>query len=180
MSAATGKYVLRRGAVKIRDSISMGVFRSLAARLLDVEGLKVNVVFDENMVYDQIARYDAKINTMFVGPNGLDEATVLHELLHAATVKIIHQFFTDASKLSPHARKAVEQLIKVAALAKKRLGSRYPNAFENLYEFVAYSQTDMDFQAALAQEQVGKLATATDKDVEQTELAEQRESKGGV
>jgi hypothetical protein len=179
---ADGKYVLRRGAVKIRDSISMGVFRSLAARLLDVEGLKVNVVFDENMVYDQIARYDAKTNTMFVGPNGLDEATVLHELLHAATVKIIHQFYTDASKLSPHARKAVEQLIKVAALAKKRLGSnpRYAPAFENLYEFVAYSQTDMDFQAALAQEQVGKLATVTDKDVEQTELAQERESKGGV
>jgi len=179
---ADGKYVLRRGVVKIRDSISMGVFRSLAARLLDVEGLKVNVVFDENMIYDQLARYDAKTNTMFVGPNGLDEATVLHELLHAATVKIIHQFFTDASKLSPHARKAVEQLIKVAALAKKRLGSNpsYAPAFENLYEFVAYSQTDMDFQIALAREQVGKLATVTDKDVEQTELAEQRESKGGV
>ena len=182
VTGVDGKTVLRRGAVKIRDSISMGVFRNLAARLLDVEGLKVNVVFDENMIYDQIARYDAKTNTMFVGPNGLDEATVLHELLHAATVKIIHQFFTDASKLSPHARKAVEQLIQVAALAKKRLGSnpRYAPAFENLYEFVAYSQTDMDFQEALHREQVGKLATVTNRDVEQTELAEQRESKGGV
>jgi hypothetical protein len=168
--------------IQIRDSIAMGVFRNLAARLLDVEGLKVNVVYDENMVYDQLARYDAKTNTMFVGPNGLDEATILHELLHAATVKIIHQFYTDASKLAPHARKAVEHLVQIAAMAKARLGSnpKFAPAFENLYEFVAYSQTDMDFQLALAQEQVGKIATVTAKDEEQTELSKHREQTGGA
>lgn len=165
----TGKrmklYNLEGEQIQIRNSIAMEVFRNLAARLLDVEGLKVNVVYDENMVYDQIARYDANTNTMYVGPNGLDEATVLHELLHAATVKIIHQFYTDASKLSAHARKAVEHLIQIAAMAKSRLGSnpQFAGAFENLYEFVAYSQTDMDFQHALAQEQVGSLATITAK-----------------
>ena len=177
-----GKPVARRGKVSIRDSIAMGVFRNLAARLLDVEGLKVNVVYDENMVYDQLARYDAKTNTMFVGPNGLDEATILHELLHAATVKIIHQFYTDASKLSPHARKAVEHLVQIASMAKARLGSnpQFAPAFENLYEFVAYSQTDMDFQFALAQEQVSKVATVTAKDEEQTELSKHREQTGGA
>jgi len=177
-----GKTVLRRASVNIRDPIAMGVFRNLAARLLDVEGLKVNVVYDENMVYDQLARYDAKTNTMFVGPNGLDEATILHELLHAATVKIIHQFFTDASKLSPHARKAVEHLVQIAAMAKSRLGSnpKFAGAFENLYEFVAYSQTDIDFQIALKEQQVGSLATVTEKSEEQTELAKHREQTGGA
>jgi len=173
--------VFKKATIKIRDSISMGVFRSLASTLADIDGLKVNVVFDENMIYDQLARYDAKTNTIYVGPNGLNEATILHELVHAATVKIIHQFYTDASKLTPRARQAVEQLIAIAAEAKKRLGSRFPNAFDNLYEFVSYSQTDIDFQEALHREQVGKLATTTNKTEEQSqELQLQRESTKGA
>jgi DNA-binding phage protein len=183
----TGKrmpiYDISGNRAQVRDSIAMGVFRNLAARLLDVEGLKVNVVFDENMIYDQIGRYDSKTNTMFVGPNGLDEATILHELLHAATVKIIHQFYTDASKLAPHARKAVEHLIRIAALAKARLGSnpKFAPAFENLYEFVAYSQTDMDFQVALSREQVTSAATVTARDEEQAKDVQlERELKGGA
>jgi len=178
---AYGRPIFKQGWRPIRDSISMGVFRSLAKTLGGLEGLKVNVVFDENMIYDQLARYDSRTNTIYVGPNGLDEATILHELVHAATVKIIHQFYTDASKLTPRARQAVEQLIAIAAEAKKRLGSRFPNAFDNLYEFVSYSQTDIDFQEALHREQVGKLATTTNKAEEQSaELQLQRESTSGA
>jgi hypothetical protein len=133
------------------------------------------------MVYDQLARYDANTNTMYVGPNGLDEATILHELTHAASVKIIHQFFTDASVLSERSRKAVEQLIKIASAAQKRLGNKYPNAFENLYEFVAYAMTDMNFQFDLSQTQVSSLATETNKTEEQAEEIQlQRESKRGA
>jgi hypothetical protein len=169
-----------RRPVNIRNSVAMQVFRGLASTLNNIEGFKVNVVYDENMVYDQIARYDANTNTLYVGPNGLDEATILHELVHAATVKIIHQFYIDPSVLTERSRKAVEQLIRVAAAAKSRLGSKYPNAFENLYEFVAYSQTDMDFQYDLAQQQVGKLAEATAKTEEQAQdIQLEREAKGG-
>jgi hypothetical protein len=178
---AYGRPIFKQGWRPIRDSISMGVFRSLAKTLGGLEGLKVNVVFDENMIYDQLARYDSRTNTIYVGPNGLNEATILHELVHAATVKIIHQFYTDASKLTPRARQAVEQLIAIAAEAKKRLGGRFPNAFDNLYEFVSYSQTDIDFQEALHREQVGKLATTTNKAEEQSaELQLQRESTSGA
>lgn len=167
--------------VKIRDSIAMGVFRNLASALGNIEGLKVNVVYDENMVYDQLARYDANTNTMYVGPNGLDEATILHELTHAATVKIIHQFFTDPSVLTERSRKAVEQLLKVASAAQKRLGSKYPNAFENLYEFVAYAMTDMDFQFDLANTQVFSVASTTAQTAEQAEEIQlQREAKRGA
>ena len=180
-----GKPVLRRGRVMVRDSVAMGIFRSLASRLLDVSGLNVNVVYDENMVYGDIAKYDAATNTLFVGPNGMNETTILHELTHAATVKIIHQYFTDKSKLAPHVVKAVEQMQNIASAAQARLGSKYPSAFENLYEFVAYAMTDMDFQYDLAQIQVSKLATATAKTTEtfspiQTELEAQRESKEGA
>lgn len=173
--------IFKKKKFNIRDSVAMGVFRNLAGALLGVENLKVNVVYDPNMVYGDLARYDANSNTVYVGPNGLDEATILHELTHAATVKIIHQFFTDASKLTPRARVAVEQLVRIASAAQKRLGAKYPNAFENLYEFIAYAMSDPDFQYDLAQEQVSKLATATNLGAEQNaDIQEQREATSGA
>jgi hypothetical protein len=158
------KIVHRRSKALIRDSIAQRIFRTLAERLVNVENLKVNVVFDENMTLDDIAKYNANTNTLYIGPNGLDEATVLHELTHAATVKIVHQYFTDKTKLPVHARKAVEQMQAIAIEAKKRLGSKHKNAFENLYEFIAYAMTDLSFQYELAQIQIPKLAEATNKE----------------
>jgi hypothetical protein len=130
-------------------------------------------VFDKNMVYDQLARYDANTNTLYVGPNGLDEATILHELTHAATVKIIHQFFTDKTKLDARQIAAVEQIQTIASYAKRIMGTRFPNAFENLYEFVAYALTDLNFQNELSKAQVPGIARATRKTEEEAEaLAE--------
>ena len=176
-TGTNGKTVLRRGVVNIRDSVALGIFRGLANTLSNVADLKVNVVFDKNMVHDQIAKYDANTNTLFVGPYGLDEATILHELTHAATVKIIHQFFTDKTKLDPRVAKSVERLLDIASAAKAKLGSTYPNAFDNLYEFVAYAMTDMEFQNELAGIQIPRLAYATAKTEEQSkELQLERET----
>jgi hypothetical protein len=175
------KPIFKKAGIRIRDSVAMGIFRSLAGTLGNIDGLKVNVVYDENMVYDQLARYDARTNTMYVGPNGLDEATILHELTHAATVKIIHQFFTDPSILPERSRKAVERLAEIASAAQRRLGSKYPNAFENLYEFIAYAMTDMDFQYDLAQIQIASLADTTAKtEVQAEEVQLQREATRGT
>ena len=175
------KPIFKKAGIRIRDSVAMGIFRSLAGTLGNIDNFKVNVVFDENMVYDQLARYDANTNTMYVGPNGLDEATILHELVHAATVKIIHQFFTDPSVLPERTRKSVERLVDIASAAQKRLGSKYPNAFENLYEFIAYAMTDMNFQYDLAQIQISRLAEATAKTEEQAEEVQlQREATRGA
>lgn len=176
-TGTNGKTVLRRGVVNIRDSVALGIFRGLANTLSNVADLRVNVVFDKNMVHDQIAKYDANTNTLFVGPYGLDEATILHELTHAATVKIIHQFFTDKTKLDPQVAKSVERLLDIASAAKAKLGSTYPNAFDNLYEFVAYAMTDMEFQNELAGIQIPRLAYATAKTEEQSkELQLERET----
>jgi hypothetical protein len=175
------KPIFKKAGIRIRDSVAMGIFRSLAGTLGNIDNLKVNVVFDENMIYDQLARYDANTNTMYIGPNGLDEATILHELVHAATVKIIHQFFTDPSVLPERTRKAVERLRDIASAAQKRLGSKYPNAFDNLYEFIAYAMTDMNFQYDLAQIQIARLAEATAMTEDQAEEVQlQREATRGA
>jgi len=162
-------YVMRRKVINIRDSVAMGVFRALAGKLANIADLKVNVVFDKNMVHEQIAKYDANTNTLYVGPYGLDEATILHELTHAATVKIIHQFFTDKTKLDPRVAASVERLVDIASAAKAKLGDKYPNAFDNLYEFIAYAMTDAEFQNELAGIQIPRLAFATAKTGQQSE-----------
>jgi len=185
----TGKFtsayyrpIFKDRLLPIRDSIAMGVFRALAGTLSNIDNFKVNVVYDENLIYDQLAIYKANTNTIYVGPNGLDEATILHELLHAATVKIIHQYFTDASKLTARSRESVKRLIQIASKAKEVLGNRpeFEPAFTDLYEFVAYSQTDMDFQFELSKIQVASLASATAKTEEQSlELQEERKTDRG-
>jgi len=186
----TGKFtsayyrpIFKNRKLPIRDSIAMGIFRALAGTLSNIDNFKVNVVYDENLIYDQLAVYKASTNTIYVGPNGLDEATILHELLHAATVKIIHQYFTDASKLTARSRESVKRLIQIASAAKKVLGNRpeFEAAFTDLYEFVAYSQTDMDFQFELSKIQVASLASATAKTEEQSkELQKERETDRGI
>ena len=186
----TGKFsspyyrpIFKDKKLPIRDSIAMGVFRALAGTLGNIDNFKVNVVYDENLIYNQLAVYKASTNTIYVGPNGLDEATILHELLHAATVKIIHQYFTDASKLTARSRESVKRLIQIASKAKEVLGNRpeFEPAFTDLYEFVAYSQTDMDFQFELSKIQVASLASATAKTEEQSlELQEERKTDRGI
>lgn len=147
--------------VTVRDSIARAVFRNLASVLSDVPGLKVNFVVDENMSPDSLGEYDAKTNTIYVSKQGMDEATLLHELVHAVTVQVIHNYYANKAALTPRAVAAVEHLQKIAAKAKTALPSKFSNAFENLYEFVAYAMTDMDFQLALSQVQVESLGKVT-------------------
>ena len=157
---------------KERNIFTRQIFRLLASSLNSIENFRVNVVFDENMTLANIAKYDANTNTLYVGPRGLDEATILHELTHAATVKLVHQFFTDKTKLPPNVVKAIENIQTIASAAQKLLGTKYPNAFDNLYEFIAYAMTDLDFQHDLASKQIPRLATVTEKNAEQAQAVQ--------
>ena len=153
----------------VRQGIHNAVYQNLATELAALPDFKVNIVYDPNLNKNEIATYDYKTNTVYVGPNGLTQGAILHELTHAATVKIIHEYYTNKENLTPRARESVEQLIKIKALAEPKLKSKedgkYAHAFDNLYEFIAYAMTDPDFQRELAQMQSPKIAKATDRDV---------------
>jgi hypothetical protein len=114
----------------------------------------------------KLAEYDPKTDTFYFTPGGFDESTVLHEIVHAGTVKIINQFLTDPSKLTAEQREAAEHLQKIYDHSKKRLGGRFKNAYENLYEFVSYALTDNKFQIALAEMQARPLAKYTGQAME--------------
>jgi hypothetical protein len=151
----------------IRKRASALTFRLLANSLNRLR-FTSTVVTDPNSKVIQrleregkLAEYDPKTDTFYFTPGGFDESTVLHEIVHAGTVKIINQFLTDPSKLTTEQREAAEHLQKIYDHSKKRLGGKFKNAYENLYEFVSYALTDNKFQIALADMQVRPLAKYT-------------------
>ena len=153
----------------IRKRASALTFRLLATSLNTLI-FNSKVITDPNNKVIQrleqeskLAEYNPKTDTFYFTPGGFDESTVLHEIVHAGTVKIISQYLKDPSKLTQTQRDAAEHLQKIYDFSKKRLGGRFKNAYENLYEFVSYAMTDNKFQIALAETQVRPLAKYTAK-----------------
>jgi hypothetical protein len=97
---------------------------------------------------DFIAYYDAKTDTVYVSNRGLNETAVLHELTHAATVKVISEVKSGKEK-DPNKVEAVKRLEALMQYSKKSLGGKYNRAFKNVYEFIAYAMTDHKFQVEL-------------------------------
>ncbi len=149
--------------IRVSREMSSKVYRNLAESLLSTIGdTKIKVVFDANLdPKEGLAKYDPKTNTMTFGPFGFTETAVLHEITHAVTAKIIRQFFKDPSVLTERQRKGVEHLQSIFALSQSRLGKKFPAAFKNLYEFVAYSMTDLKFQNELVKIQLDDAVRAT-------------------
>lgn len=146
-----------------RAKASKFIFQFIARRLNTIK-LDSTVVMDPNNEVIQklkregkLAEYDPKTDTFYFTEQGLDEATLLHEAVHAGTVKIISTYLTNPSALTAEQREAMEHLEKIFEFSKKRLGGKFKNAYENLYEFVGYALTDNAFQIALAETQVRPL-----------------------
>jgi hypothetical protein len=145
-------------------NVTAGIFRYLA-RTLSVMRFNSKVVLDVNdpviqrlRAEGKLAEYDPKTDTFYFTPEGMDEATVLHEVVHAGTVKLINQYLTDPTSLKPQQKEALDHLQKIYDFTKSRLASKYKNAFENLYEFVGYALTDPRFQGELANIQSRNLS----------------------
>jgi hypothetical protein len=146
-----------------RTKASKFIFQFIARRLNTIK-LDSAVMMDPNNEVIQklkregkLAEYDPKTDTFYFTEQGLDEATLLHEAVHAGTVKIINTYLTNPSALTAEQREAMEHLEKIFEFSKKRLGGKFKNAYENLYEFVGYALTDNAFQIALAETQVRPL-----------------------
>ena len=151
----------------IRKKASALTFRLLATSLNKLTfNSKVVTNPDDKVIQrlqqeGKLAEYNPKTDTFYFTPEGFDESTVLHEIVHAGTVKIISQYLKDPSKLTSEQREAAEHLQKIYDHSKKRLGGKFKNAYENLYEFVGYAMTDNKLQIALAEMQVRPLAKYT-------------------
>lgn len=163
-----------KGVVKAaaeRQSILTKLVSKFLAQALNTIKYSSNVVVADpnNEVIQRLERegklaeYDPKTDTFYFTEKGLDEATFLHEVVHAGTVKLIYQYLNNPSSLTENQRKALDHLQKIFDFSSKRLGGKFKNAYENLYEFVGYALTDAKFQDALAGMQVRPLANYTAK-----------------
>lgn len=156
-----------------RKFISSTVFKNLS-RVLSSVTYNSKVVIDPKNEYIQqlkqegkLAAYDPKTDTFYFTKDGLDEQTVLHEIVHAATIKIMYAFKTNPNSLTKDQREAAEHIEKIYEAAKKNksLTSKHPYAFENVFEFVSYAMTDVNLQSDLSKIQNPNLAKYTSKNL---------------
>jgi hypothetical protein len=162
---------LRRLANSARDLNTMEgsetVVKNLADSLSKLN-LRTKVVFGGALAPDRLAEYDPVTDTFTVREGVvLDEATMLHELVHAATVKVLNAYENFAltgerGDLTSMQIEAADHLMQLMEAARKRITlPQYQKAFENVYEFTAYAMTDPRFQTELAKHNVKSLAKYT-------------------
>lgn len=161
-SEALRNYEKRYGA------LSRAIFKNVAAALNTINFSKSQVVVDPNNAIikqlqreGKLAAYDPKTDTFYFTRDGMDEMTVLHEIVHAGTIKILYAYKTNPNSLTREQREAAEQINKVYEFAKKKLEGKYPNQLENVYEFVSYALTEPRFQEELSRIQAPSLAKFT-------------------
>jgi hypothetical protein len=115
---------------------------------------------------DRDAEYDPKQRIVRVKKeagkqSNLESDQLVHELTHAATVQTLAEYENflktgDRGDLTDAQIEASEHLFKIMNALKPRLEGKFPNAFENIYEFVAYGVTDVAFIAELRKFNVPK------------------------
>lgn len=100
-----------------------------------------------------LGEYNPTTRQIWLAP-GASQATVLHELVHAAVDTVMH---TDITALSERQRKAVVTLHKMYAFAaaNPRWEGRY--AMTDVHEFIAEAMSNQKFQAELHSVSVQEL-----------------------
>jgi hypothetical protein len=136
------------------NDMSRAVNRLVAEPLaILLGGDKYNLPAVKLVYYDNLstaAEYNPKTNTILVGPRGLNEVAILHEAVHAATVRVIYIYLKgDKNLLTKSQREGVEHILRIRNATRKNLSAKYRNAYSNIYEFVAYAMTDPKFQRDL-------------------------------
>lgn len=140
------------------DTKSRKMMKTVAQALFALD-LKTQIKYVESLSNGDLAQYDPATDTIYVTAEGMTAATVLHEIVHAGTAKIINLYTTNKlSQLTEEQIRAVEQLEDLMYEASQTLALLHPNAFEvvgkntdgsprySIMEFLAYAMTDESFQ----------------------------------
>lgn len=145
------------------------VFKALAQALFSMK-LNVKIELVDSLPEGRLAEYDpsykdpetGQLGLISVTPEGLTAHTVLHEIIHAGTLKVLYKFIKgDIKSLTPEQIDACEQLQDIMEETKEALGDSHVEAYKNLIEFVAYSLTDKTLQDDLAGFESAKAIATT-------------------
>jgi hypothetical protein len=123
-----------------------------------VEGTKYSSAEDRAVIArlkseGKVAEYDPKKNKFYFTEQGLTNRTILHEMVHASTVRVIKEYLSNGGKrgnLTPEQYEGAKEVDAIFRATKEMLGDRHSSAYDNLYEFVSHAMTDEAFQTALA------------------------------
>ena len=138
------------------------IFKAVAQALFQMK-LNTKIRYADSLSNGDLAQYDPVSDTIFVTAQGMTASTVLHEIVHAATAKIVNLYTTGQFKLLTEAQiRAVEHLNDLMYETAGRLATRHPEAYEvvgkdsegnprySLMEFLAYALTKDTMQIDLA------------------------------
>ena len=137
------------------------------AKVINKLGIKTAIKFVNELPKGHLAEYDPQTDTILVTSEGLRPTVLLHELVHAATVKVINKYLAAPKNqraagvikgLTDTQIDAVQQLQELMNLAKANgMMERFPASFKNLYEFVSSALTDAKFQTWLSDISIEQL-----------------------
>ena len=154
LSAGNSRAVLNM----IRTAAPNPVHRAIAQHIYKA-GLfpKINLV--NSLPNGRVAQYNPKTREIDVTAQAMqDPGQVLHEFVHDASIKVLFKFL-NGEKLTPTQQRAAEHLqflmnesrgAVINPTTGATLGDVFPEAYENLYEFVSYGLTNEEFAKALS------------------------------
>ena len=130
----------------IRLTSKNAIRKSVAQRIYNAKlGTKLEVV--NSLPEGRAAEYDPKTNTIRLTKQHQDEETLMHEYTHAATIDVIDKYENkQLNKLTPEQLKAVKHLEYLMDQSRKSLAEKYPDAYDNLHEFVTNAINNQKFQ----------------------------------
>jgi hypothetical protein len=142
------------------DKIKKGAFAG-ARVVVEKSGLRgeAKAAVERLKMEGKDAEYDPKSNTFYFTEAGLNDRTILHEMVHAVTTKVLKAYENPETRaqLTEAQQKGAAELHKIYEVAKKELGEDFKDGLENVYEFASHAATDGRFQKALSDIPAGKL-----------------------
>lgn len=123
-----------------------------------LSAMKLNtkiVIVDSAQIDGDLAQYDPVKDVIYVTKEGMSSNTILHEIIHAGTVKVINEYlYGNKGSLSQLQLSAIKQLERIMEETRGSLAEDHPEAYKNLFEFVSYALTSEQLQQDLHDESV--------------------------
>jgi len=137
----------------VRTTSKNSIRKAVAQRIYEAKlDTKVEVV--NSLPEGRAAEYDPKTDTIRITKQHQDEQTLMHEYTHAATIKVIDLYENGKlDQLTEDQQAGAVHLEYLMDESRKSLAEKFPDAYENLHEFVSNAINNPLFQNEL-----GKLS----------------------
>jgi len=188
------QYLRTLGEDQKKSTLGVKIFRQIAQTIFSMD-LKTKIHLVDSLPGGDLAIYDPVKDAIYVTAEGLTNNTLLHEVVHAATVKVLDLFTANKGArrhlLTEGQRRAAQHLIDLMNATKGlsiqedangnpiTMGLAHPEAYSNVFEFVAYALTDEDLKADLASVELELSHTVMGLGKSPVESILPRENKSG-